>query len=234
MKNLLDKQWVRYILILLVGIGVGAIFYPSKTITKEEEITLKQKIERLETEKKNITSFFEKRLEMEIYQGKKYHEQVTKEIDSLKEENTTLKQKVSEKKFKIVRPDGTIEEQWFKDSESEVVTSTVTKIKSEFNRKVESIENKWKNMHEERVKKVKEDYEKKIAELREHEATKTTKEKIEINKHNFGVSLGYTTEQNYFSSVTYDIYGPFFLDVHLESDKQFGDKEIGFGVGLRF
>ncbi len=234
MKALLQLEWIRYVTVLLIGVAIGAIFYPSKTITKEEMYELKQKVVRLENEKKFITTFFEKKINMEKSQSKKYHEQVTKNIESLKQENFRLKQKVSEKRFKIVKPDGTIEEKWFKESETDVVSSVVTKIKSEFTRKVKSIENKWKKIHEKRINKIKKMYEKKIKLQSEYKERKVTKVKTEINKRNFGISLGFTTKQNYFSSITYDIYGPFFLDILLKSNNNFSDKGAGIGIGIRF
>ena len=35
MIKLLEKQWVRYILVLIAGIAIGAIFYPTKHIEEE-------------------------------------------------------------------------------------------------------------------------------------------------------------------------------------------------------
>jgi len=234
MKALLQNEWVRYVAVLLIGATIGAIFYPSKTITREETYKLEQKIEKLESENKFISKFFKDKLDKEESQSKEYREQVTKKTKSLKEENFKLKQKVSEKRFKIIRPDGTIEEKWFKDSETSIVSSTVIKIKSEFTRKVKLIENKWKKIHKSRILEIKEVYEKKLAETKTTKETKTIKEKIEINKRSFGISLGITTDKSYFSSISYDIYGPFFLDIHLESDINFIEKKAGVGLGIRF
>ena len=234
MNKVLQNPIVRYIIILIAGIAIGAIFYPSKTITTEETSKFEQKIERLETEKKNISTFFEKQLSMEKHQSRKYQEQTTKKIDSYKEENYKLKQKVSEKRFKIVRPDGTIEEKWYRESETEVVASVVTEIKEEFTRKVKSIENKWKVTHEKRIKKIKENYERKLAENITTKQSTHKKTKTEINKRNFGISLGLTSEKDYFSSITYDIAGPLFLDIHVGASQSLNDQEIGIGIGIRF
>lgn len=231
---MLKNKYVQITLALIIGGAIGAIFYPSKTITKEETYKYEQQIERLETEKKNLTSFYEKQITKEEKEHKEYKEEVTKKTESLREENFQLKQKVSEKRFKIVRPDGTIEEKWFKDSETDVVSSTVTKIKSEFTRKVIQIESKWKKIHEQRIKKIKESYDKRIASSESKRITATKKTKIEVNKRSFGLSLGYTSEQKYFSSIMYDVYGPFFLDLHLGATRDLTDKEAGIGIGMRF
>ena len=231
---MLKNKYVQLILTLAIGIGIGAIFYPSKTITKESTYKYEQKIERLENEKKINDILHYKQLLIKENEYKEYKEETTKKTESLKQENFQLKQKVSEKKFKIIRPDGTIEEQWFKDSETDVVSSTVTKIKSEFTRKVSEIENKWKVIHEKRVSKIKETYEKKIASIESTSIQATSKTKTEINKRYFGLSLGYISDKKYFSSVNYDVYGPWFLDLHLESTRDFNEKEAGVGIGWRF
>jgi len=231
---MLKNKYVQLILTLAIGIGIGAIFYPSKTVTTETQYKLEQKIERLETEKRNLTSFYEKQVSKEEKEHREYREEITKKTESLREENFQLKQKVSEKRFKIVRPDGTVEEKWFKDSETDVVSSTVTKIKSEFTRKVSEIESKWRSIHEKRIKKIKESFDKRIAESSTKRVEIKQKKKVEINKRSFGLSLGYTSKEKYFSSVVYDVYGPFFLDLHLESNQDLTDKEAGIGIGMRW
>lgn len=234
MNKLLKLEWVRYVLVGLIGIAIGAVFYPSKTITKEEISKYEQIVSRLETEKSVTNKFYQDQYTKEVQSNKEYKEEVAKKVETLKEENYKLSQKVSEKRFKIIKPDGTIEEKWFKDSETDVVSSTVTSIKEEFTRKVSNIEVKWMKIHEERIKTIKEDYEKKLAENKRIRSEIIKKEKTEINKRNFGISLGMTTDKSYFSSVSYDVFGPFFLDLHLESSGNFGDKEAGLGVGVRF
>jgi len=232
--KLFNNKYIQFVLVLIVGMGIGAIFYPSKTMTKEETFKLEQKIERLQTEKKNTETFYEKQIAKQEKRHKEFKEDITKKTESLKEENFKLKQKVSEKKFKIVRPDGTIEEKWFKESETNIISSTVAKIKSEFTRKVSEIKSKWSLIHEQRIKKIKETYKKKIVELESNRVKTHKKTKVEINKRSFGVSLGYTSQKKYFSSIMYDVYGPFFLDLHLGSNKDLTNKETGIGIGMRW
>jgi len=234
MSKLLELEWVRYVGILIIGMAIGAVFYPSKTITTEETSKFEQEIEKLKTEKQKMFSEMHASLHKEQLSSLKYKEESQKRFSSLKQENFKLKSRVKEKRFKIIRPDGTIEEKWFKESETDVVSSVVTSIKSEFTRKVSSIEKKWKSIHKTRVEKIKSEYEKKIIEATKTKSSTHKKSKTEINKRSFGVSLGVTNDDSYFSSVSYDIFGPVFLDLHLESDKQFGGQEAGIGIGLRF
>ena len=234
MKQILKLEWVRYVIIGLIGIAIGAIFYPSKTIETEERHKFEQTITKLQAEKETTKTFYQDLYNKEVVENKQYQEESTKKIDSYKEENFKLKQKVSEKRYKIVRPDGTIEEKWFKDSETDVVSSAVTQIKSEFTLKVKSIETKWMKIHEERIKKIKKEHEASIVSLSSTRSETVKKKKVEINKRSFGASFGVMTDEKLFSSITYDVFGPMFLNLHLEADRSFGDKEVGIGIGIRF
>lgn len=234
MPKILTNRYAQLVLTLVIGVAVGAIFYPSKSIRKEEIRKYEEKLAKQEKETATMQLELGGMLNEEKKQNKTLREESHKKISSLKEENFKLKSKITEKRFKIIKPDGTIEERWFKESETDVVASAVTNIKSEFTRKVTSIEKKWKKVHEERVKKIKSDYEKKLSESKKIDSSIEKKEKIDINKRNFGISLGKKTDNDYFSGISYDIFGPVFLDLHFEADEAFGDKEAGLGIGLRF
>lgn len=234
MKKLLEYKYAVPVLCLLGGIAIGAIFYPSKTITREITAKYEAKIEKLENEKRDIqfdsqTELFNKEVE---FSEKKT--ELQSKISSLTTENTRLRKKTKETIVKIVKPDGTIEEKIVRTSDTEIVSQIVTDIKQEFTEKVTSIENKWKDVHERRVVAIKDTYEKKLSEKQHIIDEYSKKEKIEINKRNFGVSLGYRNGDKYFSSISYDVYGPFFLDLHLESKKNFSDSGAGVGLGFRF
>lgn len=233
-KDLLKNKFVLCALCLLVGIGIGAVFYPSKTIEKEIESKYQQQIQKLSTEKKNIETQYNQQIQSLKLKEKVIILESEKKITSLKEENSTLKQKVKKKTIKIIKPDGTIVEQTVRESETEVVSKIITNIKSEFNVKVSNIEKKWEKIHKERVLKIKEDYEKKIKEKEDIIITEKEKSKTTINQRNFGFAFGVKTDNIYYSSVSYDIYGPFFLNLHFESNKELSDTGAGFGIGIRF
>jgi hypothetical protein len=231
--KILNNSVVRYTLILVAGIAIGAIFYPSKSITREEQRKYEREIEKLKIQKEVTEKIFEKKLDEESKSHKKYKEETEKKVSVLREENYKLKQKVSEKKFRIVKPDGTIIEKWFKDSEIEQTSSIVTNIKLEFNRKVKSIENKWKKVHEERVVKIKEEFDQKIKEKDHIIASLKKKETIKINERKFGVAVGRMSDEDYYTNISYDIAGPLFLNMQVESNFD-NSSAVGFGIGLRF
>lgn len=235
MLNKLSKNKFFYpVVCLLVGMAIGAIFYPSKSIHREEVSKYEAKIEKLENEKKQITSDFKANLLIQENMFKEEKRELSHKVSSLTTENTQLRQKVKERIVKIITPDGTIREETVRESDTQIVSQIVTDIKQEFNEKVASIENRWKTVHEKRVVQIKENYEKQLAEKQHIIDQYSKKETIEVNRRSFGLSIGYTVDDTFYSSVLYDVYGPFFLDLHVESNRQFNDRNLGLGIGIRF
>lgn len=235
MKRLLNNKTVSLIMALIMGIAIGAIFYPSKSITREETAKYEAKIEKLENEKReqvsNAVSLLNERTE--YFKNQKRESQ--SKMSSLRTENTRLRQKTKETIIKIIRPDGTIEEKIVRTSDTEIVSQIVTDIKQEFNEKVTSIENKWKTIHKKRVVSIKESYEKKLSEKQHIIDTYSKKETIKINERKFGISIGYTNDNRYYGGVSYDIFGPIFLDLHVDTDiKASNNSQVGVGLGFRF
>jgi len=234
LKKLLNNKWAIPVIALLGGIVIGAVFYPSKTITREETARYEAKIEKLENENREIEQDFKANFIAMEESHKEYKRESESKISSLRTENTHLKQKTKERIVKIIKPDGTITEEIVRESDTEIVSQIITDIKQEFNEKVTSIESKWKKVHETRVVAIRDTYEKKLSDKQHIIDTYSKKETIKINERKFGVSLGYTTYDKYFSSISYDLAGPLFLDFHLESDSSFSDSGAGVGVGFRF
>lgn len=234
MNKLLQNTYVRYGVALAIGAAISAIFYPTKSIEREIEAKYESKKELLIEDFKTINNRIEKEKTELSQEVKQLQIESSAKISSLKVENTQLKSKVKESKFKIVRPDGTVEEKWFKESETDIVSSTITSIKSEYARKVKSIENKWKTVHTKRVKIIKENYEKKLQEKETVIASYKKKESIQINPRSFGVAFGVMSDDQYYGNISYDVYGPWFLNLQVESDQEFQNGSGGFGLGLRF
>ena len=232
-STILNNRYIQIVIALLIGCAIGAIFYPSKTI--KEEIEQKYERQLQQKEEEHIKAFYElstKHTE-EINILKSKTEETTSKIHSLTQENYELRQKSEESTLRIVKPDGTIVEKTYKKSETEQISQITTEIKSEFSRKVKEIEQKWTTIHKERVSRIKIEHDKVIA-IKETEIAQLKKKTtIEINKRNFGIYGGYMTNKNYYSGVQYDVFGPVFLDAHVQSDFQ-DNAAGGIGFGFRF
>lgn len=87
----LQNIWVRYILILFVGITVGAIFYPTRRVEEKTSAKYEQQISQMKTEFSQYKSLSEEK------------------ITSLTSQVTDLSSHSKVVYEKITRPDGTIE-----------------------------------------------------------------------------------------------------------------------------
>lgn len=221
----------QLILVLLGGMAIGAIMYPTKHIEErltkihqEEIISLK------EQHQKELDSEHEEYLSLAASYHQ-YHDESESKISSLTTQITTLKSHQKTAHYKLVKPDGTIEERDFTDTDIDESNTVVTSIQQEFKEKVDSIEKKWEKIHKDRVVQIQkefsskeEDYKKTIDELHKEKV-------VDINKKSFGIEGGILTNKDYYGHVTYDVFGPFFVG----AQGQFGlSPAAGLGVGIRF
>lgn len=234
MKKILENKFIQFGIVLAVGIAIGTIFYPTKNIEKEIEKKYQAEKTKLIEDFKTINNRIEKEKTELSQKVLEIQSESQNKISSLRIENNSLKQKVKERKLKIVKPDGTVVEESYKESETEAVSKVITDVRQEFNTKVKSIENKWKNVHEKRVIEIKEKYESKLQEKEQIIASMRSKEKIQVNPRQFSLAFGIMTDNQYYSNISYDVYGPWFLNLQVESDKQFQEGSGGIGLGWRF
>lgn len=232
--NLLNKEWVKYLLTLIAGVAIGAVFYPTshleEKISKKYEEEVKSLKETHLREEQNLKESYAKSSE----EFKSYKQESERKVSVLTTQIQTLQSKQKTSYYKLIKPDGTIEVKKFSESEVNESSSTVTSIQEEFKTKIASIETKWEKIHKERVSKMTKDFSQKEEtykhKIEELEKTRT----VDTNKKSFGVEGGYNTESQYYLHATGDLFGPVFMGVHTESNKELDKKSIGAGLGIRF
>ena len=72
MKKLLNNKLVQLLLALVVGVAIGALFYPTKEIEERVKQEYQEKIDKVSEEKETL------------------RKTMTEQVDSLKEEKTQL------------------------------------------------------------------------------------------------------------------------------------------------
>lgn len=234
MNKILENKFFRHSVVLVIGAVIGVLFYPAKRTQKEIEQKYQAQIEYLKKESKAKEDLYKESLDKEIAHSVKVEKEANQKISSLKVENNSLKQKIKEHKIKIVKPDGTIVEESFMESETEMISRVITNIREEFNSKVKSIEEKWKKIHEKKVVEVKQQYESKLQEKENVISEYKKKETVEVNPKNFGIAFGIMSNSQYYGNISYDFLGPLFLNLQLQSAKNLQDSAGGVGIGLRF
>jgi len=231
--ELLTKEWVRLVGMLLLGVTIGAIFYPTKRI--EEKITQKY-----EQEISALKEVHQKELEEEhmlflstASEFHSYHDEMESKVSTLKTEIHTLQSRVKTAYYKIVRPDGTIEIKKFTESEVNESSKVVTQIQEEFKRKVDSIESKWQTIHVDRVTQIKKDFDSKEVSYQKTIEELTKSKTVSVNEKRFGLEAGMMSNKNYYGHATADLWGPVFIGIQGELGSN-NDNKLGAGVGLRF
>lgn len=226
-----NSKPVQLVLVLLLGMAIGALFYPTKHI----EETMRQKHEE---EMKRVT-------QEHVQKESKLQEIIDKNTQTFKQEKreleskvTTLTQSVHDLKskqktayYKVVRPDGTIEIKKFSESEVTESTKVITQIQQEFKEKVDSIENKWETIHKQRVAELKLTYDKKEEEYQKKISELETKKVVDINPRRAGLEAGVMSNGSYYLHPSYDLFGPLFLGVHVQLGTS---NAVGGGIGFRF
>ena len=222
------------VLILILGISIGAIFYPSKTVTEEVQVENTEKIERLTKELSRVQEEYREKLSQEQGVRKEQKEEYNRKMHSMKTEIRTLQKKVKTSYYKIVKPDGTIEERRFTESEVNESTKVITEIREEFTKKVHIIENRWLKIHTERITKIEKNHLKETREYEERIEKLKKKKVVKINEKSTDFAVGILNDKTYYINMTQDIFGPFFLGVQTQTN--FGDSKwkLGGSVGIRF
>ncbi len=233
--ELFSKEWVRLVSVLLLGITIGALFYPTQRI--EEKLTKKheEEIAALKEEHQKTVVDLTERYASSLKENKTLKEESEQKITKLTDEVKTLKSKSKTSTYKLVKPDGTIEERTFSESEVDESSHVVTQIQEEFKKKVESIESRYAQIHAERVTAIKQEFDSKESQYKKTIDELTKSKTVSINEKRFGVEAGITNEKNYYGHATMDVWGPTFIGVHGQLGANGNDaNNMGIGVGLRF
>lgn len=234
LKDLLSNEWVRLAGVFLVGVTIGVVFYPTKRI--EEKLTQKhqEEITKLkEQHQAESTSSYE-RLSKLIVEQTELRKESERKVIKLTDEVRTLKSKSKVSTYKLIKPDGTIEERTFSESEVDESNHVVTQIQEEFKTKIEQIESKYANIHSERVLAIKKEFDSKESEYKKTIDELSKSRTVSVNEKRFALEAGITTEKNYYGHATMDVWGPTFLGVHGEMDPNNNKNQLGVGLGFRF
>lgn len=230
----LKNRYVQLALALILGIGAGSLLKDTKTIEtkirKEVSEKHQKEISRISDIHRGEIRQLSTKLKKEETSHKSFKEESNRKVHKLTTENYSLRQKVKKRRYKIVKPDGTIIEKEYEDSETQETSTVVTEIKEEFTRKVASIESKWKKIHKSRVSSIKKTYDEKITklekELKEKKSTEEEETKVTINEKKLRTEVGMTFDKEYYGHMSYTIWGPLIIGLHAT------ESTFGAGIGL--
>ena len=235
LQDLLQKEWVRYVGVLLIGVTVGALFYPTKRIEEKTSQKYEQQITSLKEQHSTELKKVNESLDKATAESKSYHQETERKISTLTSQVTELKSKQKITTYKLVKPDGTIEERSYTENDIDQSSKTVTSIQEEFKQKIDAIETKWSTIHQQRVTELSKQFDAKEQAYQKTIASLETSKVTSINEKHFGLEAGITTDKNYYGHATMDVWGPTFVGVHGQVGSNGNNaNNLGIGLGLRF
>jgi hypothetical protein len=231
--KLLNNKYVQFALILVLGIAIGALFYPTKNIEERLKKEHEQHISQIKSESESVKASLKEEISSLSKEKTQIQIESSSRISSLQQEIRSLESSTRETYYKIIRPDGTIEEKRYTESEVSENSTVVTRVRQEFDTKVVQISERWQRVHRTRVEELKREFDAKEEEYKRTITKLESSKSIQINPKRYGVELGYTSGNLYYGHVTMDVFGPLFVGLHTESN--LGDKHsVGAGVGIKF
>jgi len=235
MKGALNNspQWVRYVLVLIVGMAIGAVFYPTKSLEEKLRVEYEQKMTQSEEAHKHVEESLKESLVLSQKQSKDLEVSTSNKIAKLTTENSQLKSKKTETYYKIVHPDGTIEVRSQKATETDQSNQIVVSVKQEYEQKVKELETKYQEIHKERVQALQEDFTRKEEKYQETIASLQKDKTVITNPKKYGVEVGYLSNKDYYGHVNVDVFGPVFLGLHTQTNF-LDNNAVGAGIGIRF
>jgi len=226
---------LQFLLLFILGVGVGAFFYPTKhieeTVSKKYEQILEQEKEQHATETKTLQENMTKQEES----FKQTTTELQSKVSTLSVQVTQLKSKQKTSYYKIVKPDGTVEIKKYSESDVDESTKVITQIQQEFNEKISSIETKWETIHKQRVEQLQSEFDSKEKSYQQTIATLESKKVEDINPKKAGLEVGVNSNKNVYLHPSYDLFGPLFIGVNVEGNPSTGGNfGGGAGLGIKF
>lgn len=231
-KDAWANPWVRYVIILLVGITIGAVFYPSKNVKESVSKHYEEQIQTLNEQHKQELQQTSKVYDQTISDMKSKQVESNEAIQKLTTQVTQLQSHTKTTHFKIVHPDGTVEERDSSEADTDQSSNISTEVQAEFQQKLQEQQSQLNASHQQEITTLQTQFDQKEASYKlQIEDLQKTKS-VETNPKKFGVEAGMLNDRGYYGHVSYDVWGPFFLGLHSEFEPS--DSRFGAGVGFRF
>jgi hypothetical protein len=225
-----SNEWARYVVVLLIGAAIGAVFYPTKQIEEKVSKKYEQDIATLNQQHQETISKMTSDFNSQSKSMSEQKVQSDLKITQLQTQITTLKSHQKTSHYKLIKPDGTIEERDYTDTDINQSSKTVTSIQQEFTQKIDSIEKKWEAIHLSKVQSLKTEFDSKETTYKKTISDLESSKSVSINPKHYGVEAGYLTGNSYYVHGDADIFGPVFVGIQGQTGNS---NAIGVGLGLR-
>jgi hypothetical protein len=235
MLKLLDffkaHPFAQYIGIFILGVAIGALFYPSKRIEEKTKATYEQQISQIKDAHSKELQKTQQEYQSQIDSLKQKKVETEQKLVELNQQVVQLKTHQKSSYYKIVHPDGTIEIKRSAESDTDESQKVIQQVQQEFTQKLDEQQKTLTTVYEKRVSDLQKQFDSKEQDYQKQIQTLETSKVIEINKRNYDLEIGALTDQDIYLHASTALFGPFFIGVH----SQIGPSPaIGAGLGLRF
>jgi predicted RNase H-like nuclease (RuvC/YqgF family) len=232
-KEIAKSHVFQLVMALIIGIAVGAVFYPSKSIKESLSKEYEAKFAAMTVENSKQKEELQKKVDKLIQENVSIQKDSQAKISSLTQEIKQLKTKKKTVTVKITKPDGTIEERTEEVSETEENSTLIATLKQEYDQKIVQLETKLTTEKTEEIAKLTKEY---AAQTTNYQTTISELKKqldIQINPKKYSIGLGYMSKDSVYVYTDATIFGPVMIGVITQSNfrDSFG---LGGGIGIRF
>ena len=152
-------------------------------------------------------------------------------VASLNEQVSSLQSNKSTTHYKLIKPDGTVEEKDTTDDTSDSTSETVASVQQEYVQKIATLTQQMQTTSDQKVQALQATYDSQIKTYQQTISSLQETKTETINAKHYGIEAGALTGGSYFVHADADVVGPIFLGVQ----GQIGNSNaLGAGLGLRF
>ncbi len=231
LNYLKNSAWLRYVLVLVAGIAIGAIFYPTKRIEERLETKHREEISKITEKFKSEISSLNKELNETKSSKDEMVKQLNASITSLKTLLSESETRVHREYTKIIRVDGSVEIREITDAHSREVKAATEAVAAQWQEKLEQT----KTSYEAKIEKISEENKLILAQKEtEYKASLDVLSKTKvttINEKRFGIEAGILTTKQLYGHGTVGLWGPVTVGVHIQGPAL---PAVGVGVGFKF
>ena len=229
-QTLKSNVYVRYVVILLVGITVGAVFYPSKNIKESISKQYEQQIQTLQQQHSSEIQSLQQTYQTSLSQEQSKTVEAQGKIDSLTTQVTELQSHKTTNYYKIVHPDGTVEIKQSTEDDTDSNSQIASQVQQEWQSKMDEQAKTLQTQYQQTISSMQQQMSSMTQTYQQTIATMQETKTVQDNPKKFGIEAGRMTNTDYYGHVTYDLWGPFEIGVHAE----FGSTTNSAGAGIGF
>lgn len=225
------SKLLQFVAVFIAGGIIAAVFYPTKQIKESLQKTYESQISTIKQQDSQTLATQQSSYQKLSDEYKSFQTQTSSKIDELTNQVSSLKSHKKTTTFKIVHPDGTVEERDTTESDVDQTEQVTQQLQDEWQQKTTEAVNTVTQTFQQQISTLQSQWSSKEQSYQSQIATLTQTKTETINPKNFTLDVGMLTNADYYGHVTYNLLGPIILGLQ----GQFGPSPAaGAGIGLRF